>query len=151
LDFVPDVVMRGPGDQDGTRFGDAFEPRGDVDAVAIEITAFDNDVTQIDADAQHDPPLLRLIAVCGGHALLELDRALHGVNSAGELHQHAIAGDLEDASAMLGNQGPQHLLAADLEGSQRAGFVDLHQAAKTDYIHCQNRGQTAFHAYPWKG
>jgi hypothetical protein len=151
LDFVPDVVIGGPGDQDAARLGDAFEPRRYVDAVAIEITALDNHVTQIDTDAQHDAPLLGLIAVRGGHALLEIDRALHGVDSAGELHQHAVAGNLKDAALMLGDQGFQDLLTAHLEGSQRAGFVDLHQAAVTDYIHCQNRGQTAFHAYPWKG
>jgi hypothetical protein len=39
------------GDADPTRFGDAFEPGGDVDPVAEDVVALDQDVAEMDADA----------------------------------------------------------------------------------------------------
>ena len=41
-------------DADAARLGDAFQPRGDVDAVAEDVVALDDDVADIDADAEFD-------------------------------------------------------------------------------------------------
>ena len=54
INLVPDVVKGCAGNQHATRFCDAFKTGRDVDAVTIEIAALDHDVTQVDADAQHD-------------------------------------------------------------------------------------------------
>ena len=123
LDLVPDVVEGGSGNPDATRFRDAFEAGCDIDAVAIEIAALDHDIAEIDADAQHDATILGQITIRRGHALLQLDRALHGVDRAAELDQHTIAGDLEDAALVPGDQRLQHLLASRLERGQRTGLV----------------------------
>ena len=123
LDLVPDMVVGGAGDHDPARLRNAFKARRDIDAVAIEIAALDHDITEIDTDAQHDVAILGQIAVGGGHASLQLDRTLHGIDRAAELDQHAIAGHLENPALVPGDQRLQHLLASRLESRQRAGFV----------------------------
>src|SRR5262245_38961319 len=107
--------------EDGLRNDDApgvghgLESGSNVDTVAIEIAALDHDVTEVDADAQHDVAILEQIRVGGFHTLLQLDRALHRVNGAAELHKRTIAGDLEDAALVHCYQRLEHILAACLE------------------------------------
>ena len=147
LNLALDVIIGGAGDQDAARLGDRLQPRCDVDAVAIEVAALDHDVAEIDTDAQDDVAILGLTAVRGGHALLQIDGALHGVDGAGELDQHAVAGHLEDAALMLGDQWLQHLLAPGLERGQRAGLIVLHQPAVADHVGGQDGSEAALDAF----
>ncbi len=36
---------------------ESLQPRGHVDAVAVDVRALDDDIPQVDADAQPDPPV----------------------------------------------------------------------------------------------
>ena len=45
-------------DADAAGLGQRFKPRGDVDAVAIDVAVLDDDVAEIDADAKHDAPVV---------------------------------------------------------------------------------------------
>ena len=89
----------------------ALEARRDVDAIAIEVAALDDDVAKIDADAQHDPAGPPARRVCARHPVLQLDGAGDGVDGAGELHQHAVAHHFDDAPVMLGDQRLDQLFA----------------------------------------
>ena len=109
------------GDADAARLGQRLQPRGDVDAVAVDVVALDDDVAEIDADAEDDalgPPAAP--ALRRGHRLLDRDGALDGVDDAGELDQHAVAHQLDDAAAMLGTIGSSDCLAPRLQRRQRA-------------------------------
>src|SRR6266446_9003691 len=75
-----------------SRIGQGFDPRRDVDAVAVEVVALDDHVAEIDADAQLDAAVRRDTRVPLGHRLLHRDRATHRIDDAGKLHQHAVAG-----------------------------------------------------------
>ena len=44
------------GDADAAGLGDAFEPRGNIDAVAEDVAVLDDDVADMDADAEFDAP-----------------------------------------------------------------------------------------------
>ena len=84
----------------------AFEPRRDVDAVAVDVGALDDDVAEIDADAKLDAWSSGDTSVAVEHRLLHLDRAAHRIDDAGEFHQHAVAGRLDDpagCSAIFGS------------------------------------------------
>ena len=59
---------------DRARVRDRFEAGGDVDAVAVEIVALDDDVADIDADAELQRPGVGL-RVAGGDGPLALDGA----------------------------------------------------------------------------
>jgi hypothetical protein len=67
---------------------------------------------------------------------------------AGELHEDAIPHQLDDPSAMLGDQGLKDIRASGLERGQGSGLVRLHQARVPDHIGDQDGGKTAFHAKP---
>ena len=146
VDLVPDGVEGHAGNQHATRFRDTFKTGRDVDAVTIEIAALDHDVTEVDTDAQHDVASFRQIAVRGGHAVLQFDRALHRVYRTAELDEHAVAGDLEDAALVADDQGLQHLLPPGLERGQRAGLVVLHEPAVTNYVGGEDGGKAALNA-----
>ena len=59
LELAFDVIEGGGGYEDAARFRDGFQARRDVDAIAIEITALDHHVAEIDADAQDDVAVIR--------------------------------------------------------------------------------------------
>jgi len=50
-----------------------------------------DDVAQMEADAERDPPLGRQVHVALGHAPLDFAGAAQGVDQAGELGQEAVA------------------------------------------------------------
>ena len=83
-------------DADAAWFRQRLQPRGDVDAVAVDVRALADDVAKIDADAQNDAPVLGQQGVGFGHFLLQFERRLDRVHRTGELHQHAVAHDLDD-------------------------------------------------------
>src|ERR1700683_1481307 len=54
VNAVADAFVDDRGDANAAGLGEGLEPRGNVDAVAVNVLAFDNDVAKVDADAQHD-------------------------------------------------------------------------------------------------
>jgi len=64
-----------------------------------------------------------------GHRLLHRDRAAHRIDDAGEFHQHAVAGGLDDAALVLGDLRVDQLAAEGLEAREGAGLVLAHEPA----------------------
>ena len=97
LDLAKSVL--GETDRAGRR--DAFETRGDIDAVAhkIAVALLDN-VTQVDTNAEFDAALGRQPGVAFDEPVLHFDRAAHGVDHAPEFDEAAVAGSLDDAAVM---------------------------------------------------
>ena len=85
------------------RLGEPFQAGGDVDAVAEDVVVLDDDVAEVDADAELDARLVGRAAVAVGHAGLDGDGAAHRLDGAGEIDQQAIAGALDDAAAVGGD------------------------------------------------
>jgi hypothetical protein len=84
--------------------------------------------------AKFDPLDLRHRGILLNHAALHLDGASRCIDGAGELDQHAVAGHLDDPSAMRGDGGIDN----GLEASQNVFFVRTHQAALSRDIRRQN-------------
>src|SRR5262249_47221347 len=139
------LVISSTRNNDRARIGDSFEARGNVHTFAVEITTLDHNVAKIHANAKNDVAIFGLIAVGGRHALLQIDGTLNGIDGAGELDQYTVAGDLEDATAMLGDQRLQNITAPGLQDRQCAGFVSLHQPAIAHYIGSKDGSDAAFH------
>ena len=78
-------------------------PRRDVDASPIDVVVLEDDVAEVDADAELDAAVLRHIGVALAHPALDVGGAGHRVHHARELDQHAVAGELDDAALMLGD------------------------------------------------
>src|ERR1700678_1009727 len=86
---------------DRTRLGDAFQPRGDIDAVAHQIAVgLLDDVAEMNADAEYDAPLRRQAGVALDHAVLDFDRAAYGVDDAAKLDEESVAHSFHDPPAV---------------------------------------------------
>jgi hypothetical protein len=92
---------------DRRRYADAagrrqpFEPGRDIDAVAVDVVTVDNHVAKIDADAEGNPAVFRLVAIVLGHGLLDLRGGAHRVDNAREFDQYAVAHQLDRAAVMF--------------------------------------------------
>ena len=135
---------------DGQRNGDAAGLRHrlksgrHVHPIAEDVVLLDDDVAKINADAELDPPIGWHVAVASRHSALDLDRGVHGLDHAGELDQHAVAGGFYDAPAVLGDGGIDDLEAVGAQSRQGAGLIDLHEPAVSHHIGRQNGGELSF-------
>ena len=145
-ELVADLVVRRARDADAAGLAQRFEAGGDVDAVAENVVAVDDDVADIDADPEHDPLVVRNLRVAPGHLALNIDRAGDRIDDTGEFDQHAVAGGLDDAPAVFGDAGIDDLPAMRLQGGDRADLVGSHQAAVAGHVCGQYRGKPALHS-----
>ena len=144
LQLVAHRIAHGARDEDRARFGDALQPRRNVDPVSVDVVAFDDDVAQVDADAELDAAVFGRGAVAVGHAGLDRDGAAHGLDRAGEIHQQAVAGALDDASLVHGDARLDELAKMLLEPAKRAFLVVAHEPAITGDVSRQDRCELAF-------
>ena len=92
-------------DQDAAGRRGAFEADRDVHAVAVELVVVDHQVTEVEADAEHDGGVRRLMAVGVGHRLLDLDGGAQRLDCARELDHGPIAGELDHPAAVTPHGG----------------------------------------------
>ena len=131
------------GDADAARLGQRLQPRGDIDAVAVDVVAIGDHVAEVDADAEGDALVLGDVGIAVGHRPLYLDRAAHRIHHAGKFHQHPVTGGLNDASVMFLDLGIDKLSTMRLETFERSFLVYSHQARVTRHISCEDRGKMA--------
>ena len=141
--LAADLVIDLGRDADRARARDRFETGRDVDAVAVEIVALDDDVADIDADAELQGPGIRL-RVARGDGPLALDGAEHRRDRAGELGDDRVARRAEDAAMVLGDDGIDDLPAGPQVG-QRSGLVVAHQLGELMDVGGENCRQFALY------
>src|SRR4030095_2287542 len=110
-----------------SRRRDLLQTGRDVDAVAKDVVALDDDVADVDADAEGNAPILGYPGGAVGDRLLHFNSTAHGIDDAGELQQQAIAGGLDDATAVAGDGRVDNFLPNGLQRRQRAALVLDHQ------------------------
>jgi hypothetical protein len=91
------------GDRNAARFGDPFDPRRDVDAVAQDVLALDDDIADVDPDPEPDRIDFGATGILLAKLSLDFDSASDGVHGACELHQRAVAHELDDTARMAGD------------------------------------------------
>src|SRR6516164_6004325 len=148
VELVAHLITHHPADADPARLGQRFQPRRDIDAVAINIVVVEDDVAEIDPDAELDAPRLPDLGVALGHPLLQLDRTAHRVDDAGKLDQQPVAGGLDDTPPMLFDLGIRDLTADRLQRGERPFLVRPHQPRIAGDIGGKDRGETAGLAHP---
>ena len=130
------------GNADTARFCDPFETHCNIHPITKDIVVFDDNITDVNADAKLDPLDLRYIDIVFGHAALNFDRAAYGIYDAAELDESAIPGILDDAPAMISDFWIKKRLSESSQLRQRAFFVDPYQAAGARDIRRQNSRQS---------
>ena len=122
----------------------AFQPRGDIDAVAHQIAvALLDDVAEMNADAELDAAVVRHAGVALDHRVLHFDGAAHGVDDAAELDERAVAGALDDAPVMHGDGRIDQIAAQRPQPRQRAILVRAGEPAVADHVGGQDRRELA--------
>jgi len=99
--FVPDLVVCCPRNTYTAGFAKRFQTSRDIDAVAKNIVAINDDVADVDSDSKYNLFFRGNTGVTPDHAALNLDRTTNGIDHAGEFDQHPIAGSFHDAAVML--------------------------------------------------
>jgi hypothetical protein len=98
-----------------------------------------NDVADVDADAELNPPVLRQAGVALDHGVLHFDGRTHGVDHAPELNNASVAGALDDAAVMRRDCGIDEVAAEAPKARERAVLVRSSEPAVADHIGDQNR------------
>src|SRR5712671_1504204 len=86
-----------------------------------------------------------------GHLALHSDRATYRVDDARKLDQHAVAGGLDHAPAMLRDLGIDQFAPVRLQPSKRPFLVGTHEPTVTCDVRGENGGQLAFDAFRGQG
>ncbi|WP_338028983.1 hypothetical protein [Bradyrhizobium septentrionale] len=116
---------------------------GNVDPVAIEVTVLaDDHVTEVEPD-----PQLELTAV-RGKLILHLNRASRSGQGTGELRERAVTRRLDQAAAVAGVAGLDHLAPEPLELGVGGFPRSLHQRGITDNVCGQDGQLTAVESDP---
>src|SRR6266446_4382064 len=139
---VADLIVNSTRDRNASRHSDAFEPRCNIDAIAEDIVVVEDDVSQMDADAELDPLGLGYLRVLVSHAALNFDGASRCIDGTGKFDQHTVASGLDDAAAMFGDCGVDKRFSESLQLRQRAFLVGTNQAAITGDIRRQDSRQS---------
>jgi hypothetical protein len=114
------------GDAHPSRLRDTLQSRGNVDAVAQEITASDYYVTNMDADTEAEGTICVYARVQITKSLLDLDGTLDCIDDRREFRQHAVASGISDPAPMVGYE-PVHYLPVGREGPQGADLILAYQ------------------------
>ena len=132
--------------QDAPGFGQSFQSRRDIHAVAIDVLPFDNHIAKVYANAEFELFFLRQFGIALRHRPLDFDGATDRVDHAGELYQRAIAHELYDAPIVSCDFRIDQILAGALEACQSIRLVRLHEAAVANDVGGENRRKPALHA-----
>ena len=147
VDPAAHVVVGCARDQHAAGLANALQPRRDIDAVAENVVALDQDVAEIDADAIDDALVFRRPGVALGHQLLDRDRAFDGGDDGGKLQQHPVARRLDDAPAEARARSaapPRDARARP----RRPRLVLAHQPRVADDVGGEDRGEAAGGGHP---
>ena len=142
---VADVIADRSGNRDAAGRGDSLEARRHIHTVPEYVLAVDDHIAQIDPHAKLDAAVLRHVLVAPRHGPLDLRRAGNRVHDARKLHQHAVAGNFDNAAMVLCDLTVDEFPAVRLQRSQRAHLIQAHQTAETNHVGGEDRGKTAFH------
>ena len=123
--------------------------RRNVDAVAEDVVALDDDVADMNADAEADR--IGAGARAANFALAELflylDGASNRVHRAGEFQQRTVAHELDDTAGMRGDRRIDQFAPQRVKPCKRPRLVDPHEARIPDHVGRQDRCQPPLQSF----
>jgi len=138
-----DLIVHDARDADPAGHSDPLEPRGDVDAVAVNVAVLDDHITRVDANAVLNSLVLGRSMVLYRHPLLHSEGAGDRFDNAREFDEDSVAGRFDEAPLVLGDLRVDQIAAQRPEARKGAGLVPFHQTAVSGDIACQNGREPA--------
>ncbi len=139
-DPIADAFVHDRGDANPTGLGERLQPRRDIDAVAVNVVLVDDDVAEVDANANMNRGLA-FGQYAGRDRVLDSNRAFDRVDDARKFDQRPIADQFDDAPVMSGDLWIEETFAELLERRERAGLIGGHQTRIADDVSRQNGRQ----------
>jgi hypothetical protein len=110
---------------DAARFALILDPCSHVDAVTENVISVDDDVSDVDADAENNVGA-RTCTVPLRYLFLDRHGTGYGVHSAGELDQHAVTGGLDDATPEFRDGWIDDLAPQCFQSRKGANLISTH-------------------------
>jgi len=107
-----------------------FEARRDIDSVAENVAVLDNDVAEVDADAEPDAPLVADHRLTLDHPALHFGGATDRIDHAWKFREEPVAGVLDNAAVVLLDLRLDQLTEMRLEALMCPVLVGPHKAAR---------------------
>ena len=100
-DFGRDIFVDVFRDHHSARRRETLQPRRHVHPITVDrAVVADDDIAEIDADAEMHPPMIVEAGVALAQRALNLDRRLDRLDDTVECRQHAVAGGIDDPPIM---------------------------------------------------
>jgi hypothetical protein len=141
VQFVPRILLHSSRHTDATRERQRLQPRSNVYAIAINVIFFNDNVAHVDTHAKLNPFILKYVGIARGHTALNFDSATYRIDNTAELHQHAVAGVLNDPSTVFGDFGFDERAKMVLQLDVCALLVAAHEPAVSGHISREDGGQ----------
>lgn len=142
--FAGHLLLHRARNADAANFGQAFQARRDIDAIAEQIAVALDHVADTNPDAIAQLPAAGISKVSRAQAFLDVDGAAHRFDRAGEFCKNCVARGIENPAARYRNEvvsgGP-----TGRHSPQRLFFVLSDQPAVVGDVGHQNCGDLAPH------
>ena len=148
--LIADLVPCYPRDADPARLRKGLQPRRDIDSITEEIIALNQDVPDVDADAEPHLLIGLFLRILLGYGVLHRDSTLRGTHGAREIGDQTVTSRAENPTAMRGDEA----IDDDPVGRERSKGTDLiptHEGAVAGDIGGENRGELPFDGMRFQG
>src|SRR4029078_1216133 len=108
--------------------GEGEKARGEIDAAAVDVVGFDDDVADFEPHAEMHLALGRDARIAAVARLLDRESRRHGRAHVREVDQEAVAKALDDTAALLGQNAVPDMLHKSEPARDGAGLVLLDEA-----------------------
>jgi hypothetical protein len=122
------------GNADPARFRDGFETGGNVDPVAVNVLALDDNVTEMDADAEQQLSVFGRVAFSPRGGALDVYGALDRIDDTAELDQEPIAHGFDHPPPVFADGRVNNLAELIVEPGARPSFICAHETAVTNHV-----------------
>ena len=140
-----DIVANRGRHRNSARSGDRFDPRGDIDSVAIQIVPVDDHIAEVDPDPELDLAVVCRFLIALAHVALDFERTFQGADNALKFHQRAIAGKLEGPAIVRGDTRVEQIAPQRFKRLERGNLVRTHEPAIANHISRKDRRQAPLH------
>ncbi len=137
------LVGHRAGDTDAARHGEAFQPRRDVDTIAVDLAPVLDHIAEVKADTHLHMMVSGDVFVDGGDPFLNGDGRLDGADDTGKRRQDGVAGVSQNLAAVLAN-GFRRRIKNRHDPPVATFLIEIHQSAVARHVGIEDGGKFSF-------
>jgi hypothetical protein len=118
-----------------------FQPSGDIYSIAMQVGAVWDRIASVDADAEADAPVRRLVSVIYRDLLLHPDRAAQRTVDTVEHNQQRVAAGLHHRTTVFTNHRINQRAPQRSQAAKRPGVVQANKSAVANHVSVDDSNQ----------